>query len=391
MVRGPRSTAQQQRDFVNNAAARLPAFPVKPGIVYSRTQISSWAAPASAVAAAALLGSTNGSLTKSFTSPGTNITNRTAALTDSIYALCQAILFKANGNTAHRARCTTVLDAYSGVTQWTVDGALSYRLYASWIVDNMVRAAALIGYRKPAFINGFLLDATLNGGPAEDTVLDHVKNFNWHGTFSAARIAIAAYVGDIDLWDAAKIYCYTRIGQGIYHATYDVDGKVKPCTGTTGSISSTHTVAHWGGEYDVSAKQVLPDYTPVTPPLSNGATAERTHDLGHVSLGLGGYMHALRTIKLQDGFVDAAAYARFLAACGDHAARVLQFIDDGTFLSPAPVDDEGGPEYQQAWLGLPGFFGPDTPTSVTQICALSEVTGYAPAGANHLVAEILAP
>ncbi len=387
-------------DTVLGVASR---FPVNPGIVWGPLDVAGWETTSAAYTA--LVAAT--SLSTSYASPGTQILYSHASLPDRIdakndseYAMRLAVVYAADPttNAAYGTRCRLVLDSYKdvgsvpGLPGWespVSPGDLSERLYASWAAINFCRAAQLVGYWDTHFVTGFMVGATY-------PIMDHVKNFNWHATFAMARLAIAILAGDTTLWAAAKTWLATRMSQGIYHATYD-SGNVVACTGTDGVTPSlAHTIAHWGGEYDSSAKQVdggsLPlSVTSVFPGgLPNGCTAERTHDFGHVQLGLGAYMQALRTILIQDGTVSTTLWTRLLAAYGVESTRVLHFLQSATWDTPRPFNDEGGPEHKQAWLGALKLFGPACTADMTAIAARSEVTGYAAAGANHLCCEIYA-
>lgn len=113
-------------------------------------------------------------------------------------------------------------------------------------------------------------------------ILDWTNGPNWHATFADSKLAIAAYVGDPELWDDAKEYFYLRIGQSIYHSAYDGD-TVRPLLNDEGRPHIGLTTLHWGGGVDES--QVNEDFTAVNPAqFPDGVNDERMRDLGHVSI-----------------------------------------------------------------------------------------------------------
>jgi hypothetical protein len=180
-------------------------------------------------------------------------------------------------------------------------------------------------------------------------LLDWSNGGNWHAGFADSKLAVAAYVGDATLWADAKAYFYRRIAQSIYHATYDA-GKVRPLLNSNGTPAVGLTQSRWGGTW--GATQVNSDFTPIQPALfPSGTNAERTRDLSHVSMGLGGWMRAIRTIRAQGDTVDAHAYDRLRAGYAHHAQRVLAYLNTGVI--PAPTAVRGDVEARQvAWRVL---------------------------------------
>lgn len=122
----------------------------------------------------------------------------------------------------------------------------------------------------------------------------------------------------------------------------------------------------------------------------DGVNAERMRDLGHVSMGLGAFMHAARTVLEQGDVLEPHAYARLREAYGHHGFRVLTYLETGTIPEPDTIQGDGGNALKQGWFGACKLFGHDTPADVLSLCGHEEVTGFAAAGANHLVAEAFA-
>src|SRR5690606_24204343 len=200
--------------------------------------------------------------------------------------------------------------------------------------------------------------------------------------------AIAAYVGDLELWDDAKEYFYLRIGQSIYHSAYDGD-TVRPLLNDEGRPHVGLTTLHWGGGVDAS--QINEDFTAVNPAqFPDGVNAERMRDLGHVSMGLGAFMHAARTVLAQGDVLEPHAYARIREAYAHHGDRVLAYLETGVIPEPDTIQGDGGGSLRQAWFGARKLFKDDTPPVVVTLCSREEVTSFAAAGANHLVAEAFA-
>ena len=244
------------------------------------------------------------------------------------------------------------------------------------------QAAAIIGYSDAGF-RRFLVSVCY-------PIIDWPGNPNWHASFADSKLAIAAYVGDKALWADAKAYFYKRIAQSIYHATYD-GNKVRPLLNANGTPSIAATRNHWGGGSGESAQQINTDLTPINPALfPSGTNAERTRDLGHVSMGLGAWMHGARTILAQGNTLEAHARDRLRAAYAHHAQRVLAYMNTGVIPAPTTARGDGGTAYLTGWFGACTLFGANTPADVQTLCRHAQVTGFAAAGANHLVAEAFA-
>ncbi|MEQ1788208.1 MAG: hypothetical protein ABL966_14235, partial [Acidimicrobiales bacterium] len=170
---------------------------------------------------------------------------------------------------------------------------------------------------------------------------------------------------------------------------------VTPLRNSSGAVMSTATLDHWGKNTKSAGAQVKASgtsYVFVESALAvDGANAERRRDLGHVSMSLGAWMHGARTILAQGETLQPQARARLLAAYGYHAQRVAAHLDTGvvpypTVASPPASATADGNRYQ-GWFGARRLFGASTPASVLNMLSRTQVTGYAPAGANHMVAE----
>lgn len=345
--------------------------------VYSQGEIDSWST--SSAEYARLASSWAGNVERTYAAYGEEISSveRDILKDESVYLKVQAVLYAADGNATRSAKVAALLDELRSVTSWEWDAGEQYRLVAGWSCTNLAQAAALTGYRDDAFTR-FLVEECY-------PILDWTNGPNWHGSFADSRLAIAAYVGDAALWQNAKDYFHTRLGQSIYHSAYD-GGAVRPLLNDRGSPHVGLTMLHWGG--GVGAAQINEDFTPVAPQsFPDGVNAERMRDLGHVSMGLGAFMQAARTILAQKDVLEPHAYARLREAYAHHGDRVLAYLNTGTVPEPAPVQGDGGGALRQSWLGACKILGDDTPPDVLTLCDRDEVTGFAPAGANHLVAE----
>lgn len=367
-----------------------PAFPVRPGVVYTQSEINAWS-PTSAQYTR-LASSWAGKVDRAFTSYGTQISSveRDLLKDESGYMKVQAVLWAADGNSARRAKVVTMLNELRSVTSWQHDTGEQYRLVAGWACTNIAQAASIIDHHD-AELRRFLAEVCY-------PILDWPQNPNWHASFADSKLAIAAYVGDPTLWKDAKAYFNTRIAQSIYHATYDGNG-VTPLRGSTGKISSTNTISHWGNNTKSAGAQVHQPETEfvfVHPSLTvNGANAERQRDLGHVSMSLGAWMHGARTILAQGEQLEPHARARLLAGYEHHAGRVLTHLDTGVIPFPSvkypPASQTSGDGSRfQALYGARKLFGAQTPSAVSTLLTRPSVTGYPAAGANHLVAEAFA-
>lgn len=299
---------------------------------------------------------------------------------ESGYMKVQAVLWAADGEEERRTKVFAMLDELRDVTSWETDLGEQYRLVAGWSCTNLAQAAAIVDYEDPEFTS-FLVDVCY-------PILDWTNGPNWHASFADSRLAIAAYVGDPALWEDAKAYFYQRIRQSIFHSAYD-GNQVHPLLNDQGEPHVGLTTLHWGG--GVGASQINPDFTPVHPELfPDGVNAERMRDLGHVSMGLGAFMHAARTILAQGESLEPHAHDRLREAYAHHGSRVLAYLETGVFPEPEPINGDGGGAIKQAWFGARKLFQEDTPAVVVTLCSHEEVQSFAPAGANHLVAEAFA-
>ncbi len=420
-------------------AATSGSFPVHPGVVYSKAEIDAWSTSSADYTKLAATGP--GSLTSTsskyipvkFTDqingPHTSTTSElNLGLKDqSGYAKVQAVLYAADNNNARREKVISYLKEYSGVNSFEWDSQEQYRLVAGWGCTNLAQAAEIVDYQDAGF-KRFLKDVCY-------PVMDWPTNPNWHASFADSKLAIAAHVGDEELWDDAKLYFYERIGQSIYHSAYD-GNKVKPlhtsdkktdikdssgkvinrsvperihtdagtpwaCTVPTNPANTCPTMQHWGASASDLSKTGQVNYLDntlrTTYPIVDGMNAERLRDLGHVNMGIGGFMHGLRTLKAQ-GESDTAkykeAYQRLLAAYSYHSQRVLAYEQTGSIPAPDAVGCSagtacnGGTSRYAGYYGAKKLFGSATPASVNSMIGLSAVnTSYAYTVQNHLVAE----
>lgn len=312
---------------------------------------------------------------------GTEISSEKRVLLkdDAVYMKVQAVLWAADENSARRDKVAAMLDELRSVTSWQTDSAEQYRLEAGWLCTNLAQAAAIIDYRDNDLVR-FLADVCY---PA----LDWTNGPNWHASFADSRLAIAAYVGDTALWEDAKAYFYRRIAQSNYHSSYD-GRQVTPLLNESGSPHVELTKLHWGS---AEIPQIHDDFSPIDAEhFVDGTNAERTRDLSHVSMGLGAWMHAARTLFAQGETIEPQAYDRLRAAYAHHGDRVLSYLDTGVIPVPEPNRGDGGDALEQGWFGACRLFGSDTPSPVNSLCGHEAVTGHSAVGANHMVAEAFA-
>lgn len=348
--------------------------------VYTPAEIDAWAT--SSAQYTRLANSWAGNVDRAHTSYGTEISSveRDLLKDESGFMKVQAVLWAADGNTERHAKVTAMLDELRSVTSWEWDAGEQYRLVAGWACTNLAQAAAIIDYQDAEFTR-FLVEECYS-------ILDWTNGPNWHASFADSKLAIAAYVGDPELWEDAKEYFYLRIGQSIYHSDYDGD-KVLPLLNDEGVAQVGLTKLHWGE--GVGAAQVNDDFTAVNPAqFPDGVNAERMRDLGHVSMGLGAFMHAARTVVAQGENLEPHAAARLREAYSHHGFRVLTYLNTGTIPEPEPIQGDGGDALKQGWFGACKLFDNDTPADVLTLCSHEEVMEFAAAGANHLVAEAFA-
>ena len=348
--------------------------------MYTQAEIDAWST--SSPEYTRLANSWAGNVNRPHTSYGTEISSveRDKLKDESGYMKVQAVLWAADGNTARRDKVVTMLDELKPVTSWEWDAVEQYRLVAGWACTNLAQAAAIINYHDAGF-ETFLVDECYS-------ILDWTNGPNWHASFADSRLAIAAYIEDPTLWADAKAYFYQRIGQSIYHSAHD-GNDVEPLLDSSGVPTVGLTKSHWGGNWGQS--QINDDFTPVDPStFPDGTNAERMRDLGHVSMGLGGFMHGARTILAQGDVLEQHAYDRLHAAYVHHGDRVLEYLNTGVMPAPVPTQGDGGGSLNQAWFGARAFFDANTPADVLALCNHEDVKGYPAAGANHLVAEAFA-
>jgi hypothetical protein len=357
------------------------AFPVRPGVVYTKADIDAWST--SSPEYARLKGSSAGNVSRPHTAYGTEISSaeRDVLKDESGYMKVQAVLWGADGDPARRNKVVAMLNELRPVTSWQYDAGEQYRLVAGWACTNIAQAASIIGYQDPQLTRFLVQDCY--------PILDWPLNPNWQASFADSKLAIAAYAGDPALWADAKRYFNTRIAQSIYVAAYD-KAEVNPLRDASGAVLSSQTLQHWGANSKSAGplvKQVGSDFVFVDPAYAvDGVNAELRRDLGHVSMSMGAWMHGARTILAQGEALEPHARARLLAGYGYHAERVLMHLITGSVPAPTVAGSASG-DRLQGWYGAKKLFGASTPTNVLRLLARAEVSGYPPAGANHLVAE----
>ncbi|MBN2344602.1 MAG: hypothetical protein JXX29_03580 [Deltaproteobacteria bacterium] len=345
--------------------------------VYTQAEIDAWSTDSPQYTR--LASSWAGNVNRPHTSYGVEISTveRDILKDESGYMKVQAVLWAADANEERRTKVIAMLDELRSVTSWETDSGEQYRLVAGWASTNLAQAAAIIGYEDPDFTS-FLVDVCY-------PLLDWSNGPNWHASFADSRLAIAAYAGDPDLWADALAYFNLRIGQSIFHSDHDGTA-VLPLLDSNANPQVGLTKLHWGGGVD--ACQINDDFTPVNPELfPDGVNAERMRDLGHVSMGLGAFMHGARTVLAQGEHLEPHAYARLREAYAHHGNRVLAYLQTGVIPEPNTINGTGGDALKQGWFGARKLFESDTPADVVSLCTHPEVTGFSAVGANHLVAE----
>lgn len=356
-----------------------PLRPVSPYPVYTEAEVAAWST--SDPEYQRLANSWAGNVNRVYAAWSTQVTTaqRDVLRDESVYIKVQAVLWRADGNPARRAKVVALLDDMRAIASWEWDANEQYRLVIGWASTNLAQAAALVDYRDPDFIR-FLVEV-------DYALMDWPGAGNWQASFADSKLAIAVYARDEALYEDAKAYFDQHLPQTAYHSAWD-GTHVKPCLDANGVPSPSITVRSWGGYW--GAAQVNDDYTFVDPTyVEDGFNSETIRDLGHVSMGLGAWMHAARTIRAHGDDLEPNAYQRLLAGYALHAKRTLAFKRDG--VTPPPVPVMGGDTVvAQGWFGARRLFGADTPPDVDAMCADPDVKGFAAAGANHLVAKAFA-
>jgi hypothetical protein len=348
--------------------------------VYTQAEVDAWSTSSSEYTR--LASSWAGNVTRAYAPYGTQIstTERDILRDESVYIKTQAVLWAADGNPARKTKVAALLDSMRSITSWAWDSVEQYRLVCGWASTNLAQAAAIIGYHDPEFTR-FLVEVNY-------PIMDWPGSNNWNASFADSKLAIAVYVGDENLYAGAKAYFYAHIAQSNYHAHYD-GNKVEPCLKSDGTPDTAGTINNWGGIW--GAPQVKSDFTFVNPSyVTSGFNAETIRDLGHVSMGLGAWMHGVRTIRAHGDVLEQQAYDRLRAAYELHAHRVLTYKNTGTMPAPVTVKGDGGGAMNQSWYGARVLFGSDTPAEVISMCNYPDVKSYPAAGANHLVDEAFA-
>lgn len=392
---------------------------VHPGVVYTKAEIDSWSTSSPeysrlAGTCASTVIPTAGSSCYDRNIPvvfGTSIDSGSDIRDDnnemnrgfavqSGFAKIQAVLWAADNNNARRNKVISYLEQYRSVTSYQYEPVQQWRLVSGWSCTNLAQAAEIINYQDNEF-KRFLRDVCYS-------IMDWYAGPNWHASFADSKLAIAAYLGDEELWADAKAYFYERIKQSIYHSKYD-GNKVNPlhkednvitnADGTksvlprihtsTGVASYNPTAQNWGS--NVGPTQINSDYTINTAdygPAVDGMNGERNRDLGHVNMSYGAWVNAARTIRAQGEQLEQHAYDRILAGWGYHASRVLAYLQTGTVPAPAPLQsEEGGAQFRQGFFPARTFLGSDTPQSIHNSLLRTEIKDFPAGGTLHMVGE----
>lgn len=344
--------------------------------VYTQAEVDAWSV--SSPEYTRLAGSWAGNVNRAYAAYGAEVssTQRDILKDESVYIKTQAVLWAADGNAARKNKVVALLNDMRAITSWQWDSVEQYRLVAGWATTNLAQAAAIVGYRDSQF-ERFL---RLNYG-----IMDWTGANNWQASFADSKLAVAVYLRDEALYADAKAYFYEHLAQSSYHSKYD-GNKVVPQRKKDGTPDVSATLNAWGGYW--GAPQVKSDLTFVNPSyVTDGFNSETIRDLGHVSLGLGAWMHGARTILAHGDTLEQQAYDRILAGYTLHAKRVLAYKRTGTTPAPLTVRGDGGGSMNQSYWGARKLFGQKTPADVLTLLENADVKGYPAAGALHLVAE----
>ncbi len=355
-----------------------PQAVASPYPLYTKAEVDAWST--SNPQYARLAGSWAGNVNRSYPSYGTQVStaNRDILRDESVYLKSEAVLWAADGNAARKTKIVERLNAMKNIRSWQWDSVEQYRLVAGWALTNLAQAASIVGYKDAGFTA--FLRATYD-------IMDWPGANNWTASFADSKLAVAVYLGDAALYADAKSYFYTRLPQTAYVSKYD-GNKVKPVL-KNGSADISATIRNWGGYF--GAPQVKSDLTFVNPSyVTDGFNAETIRDLSHVSMGLGGWMHAALTIEAHGDTLSQEAYDRIRASYVLQAKRVLAYKNTGKFITPAPINGDGGAALNLGWYGARKLFGNDTPADVVTLLSHPDVTGSGAAGALHLSAEAFA-
>ncbi len=318
------------------------------------------------------------------------------------YLKIQALLWAADKNATRKSNVEQGLSKFKTVTSIEWDRVEQWRLISGWSCTNLAVAAEIVDYRDAQF-QRFLRDVCY-------PIMDWWGGGNWHASFADSKLAIAAYLGDAELWADAKAYFYERIKQSFYHSKYDgnkiypmhsedrfwvnQDGtrSVEPRIHTTpGTPRLNQTQQQWSGHGLPS--QVNGDYTYNTASYglaTNGMNAEQLRDYGHVNMGLAAWAHGARTILAQGEKLEQHAYDRLLEGYSYHADRVLYYAQTGTHKAPVVQKGDGGGGRFNGYELAKAIFGKDTPASVNAMLERSEVKTRFAAEALHFAGDYFA-
>ncbi len=379
--------------------------------VYTQAQVDKWSTKSPEYSRLASSWAGNVNRTQYNYGTAVSIDERDKGLKDmGVWAKTQAVLARAelnDGTTAQRTVAATRVTKIGEQLTKMCDIGLGYeppekcfaldgygtpptdnkqhRLVLGWCLTNYCQAASLVNYRNVRF------DAFLR---RISPLLYWTGSSNWQASFDDSFLAVAVYLKDQPMYEEAKKRFYHHLASQVYHPTHDgtkvaplhkEDGQNPPLHTGAGTPNVSWTVSEWGYiESDMTARHQ-------GVPLAAGSHTEDNRDLGHVQMAHGAHVHSCRTILAQGDVLEPHAHARVLAALDNNAKRVLYNLKNpGKFQAPIPVSGDGGGSRFQAWWGAKVLFGSATPASVTEMLGRSEVKTYAPAGANHMVAEAFA-
>lgn len=353
----------------------------------------------------ALAASNRGNVNRNYLAFGASIsvTDAVTVYADAEWALAQALLWWCDRSATRLSRLQGYLDRFRFVTSWGKDAG-TYRLKVGWIVACLTRAAAIIEYRDPAFVDNFLINLCwVPSDPVQGisgaTALDWAGNGNWILLFAECKFGIAVLKGDEALWNNAKEYFSRRLRETIFHPTYETDGKIFPLRNHNNTILTTGTMNHWN--HQGAALQIDSDFSPITSytPFPAGRNAETIRDFGHVSMGLASAMHCAWTIQAQDETLTVEDHTRLKTGMNYHASRVWPWVNAGTKVAPwpygnGPTDDNavGGGFAHQGWITGYEYLN-QTGEASSDLVSLRNhtwTTAHPAAGALHIAGERLA-
>jgi hypothetical protein len=322
---------------------------------------------------------------------------------DAIYMKCQAVLWAADGNELRRTKVHQMLFGLSPVTSIAelAGSANQADLAASWAFPNIVQAAAITGYPKETM----------------DPLFRYVFGWmsilaqpNQHASVADAKLCIAAYLEDQNLWDDAVAYFETKIRQSIWHSDINDGFRVDPILDSSG-LPHNITEQQWGYGIGGTPSDFVNPMTPLNsgyawcmterfgtgsakhfdlcaPFRIDGMNGECRRDLDHVSMSYAGWSNCIRTIRAQGFEPSADAMTLYAAGVQFHYNRVLDNIVTLTApsgpqcqappVNPLSTTDKGG-----RFLGAHSarvVLGDDTPQEVIDFLETSTMAAFHPEG-----------